>query len=210
MFWQPTAQKTIVTFRLDRTGSMEAIKAETLRGFNSYLDIFEREAGDLVDFTLVQFDSQSIDTLCLRAKLSEVRRLTPESYQPRAYTPLIDACFKAIKVTEDMVAQRRDEPRVIVCFQTDGDENASRDEEARGIGIIGRLCSLCPLCPMTPNCAARATIMMIYAPTRLWRSASWRRGADPAVRWKRRVMTGSPCSRRPAGRMNGGTAHPRR
>src|SRR5580704_113367 len=127
MFRQPTAHKTIVTFLLDRSGSMEAIKAETIGGFSAYLDILEREAGDLVDFTLLQFDSQSIDTLCLGAKLSEVRRLTPESYQPRAYTPLIDACFKAIKVTEDMVARRRDEPRVIVCFQTDGDENASRE-----------------------------------------------------------------------------------
>ena len=124
MFRQPTAHKTIVTFLLDRTGSMDAIKAETIGGFNEYLDILERDAGDLVDFT---FDSQSIDTLCLGAKLSEVPRLTPESYRPRAYTPLIDACIKSIKVTEDMVAQRRDKPRVIVCFQTDGDENASRE-----------------------------------------------------------------------------------
>jgi len=48
---QPTTQTTIVSFLLDRTGSMEAIKAETIGGFNAYLDSLEREAGDLIDFT---------------------------------------------------------------------------------------------------------------------------------------------------------------
>jgi hypothetical protein len=31
-----------------------------------------------------------------------------------------------VKATEEIVAQRRDKPRIIVVFQTDGDENASR------------------------------------------------------------------------------------
>ncbi len=106
---------------------MEAIKAETIGGFNAYLDTLEREAGGLVQFTLLQFDSESIDTLCRGIRLSEVQRLTPETYQPRAYTPLIDACFQTIKATEEMVAQCRDKPRVIIVFQTDGEENASRE-----------------------------------------------------------------------------------
>ena len=124
-----TAQPTIVSFLLDRTGSMETIKAETIGGFNAYLDALEREAGDLVAFTLLQFDSQSIDTLYSGAKLSAVARLTPETYQPRAYTPLIDACVKTIKVTEETIARRRDKSRVIVVFQTDGEENASREHK---------------------------------------------------------------------------------
>jgi len=135
-----TAQPTIVSFLLDRTGSMETIKAETIGGFNAYLDALEREAGDLVAFTLLQFDSQSIDTLYSGAKLSDVERLTPETYQPRAYTPLIDACVETIKVTEETIASRRDKSRVIVVFQTDGEENASRrhtlDELATKIQCI--------------------------------------------------------------------------
>ena len=126
MLEQPTAQPTIVSFLLDRTGSMEAIKDETIGGFNAYLDTLEREAGDLISFTLITFDSQSIDTLYAGARLAEVQRLTPETYQPRAYTPLIDACVKTIKATEETIATRRDKPRVIVVFQTDGEENASR------------------------------------------------------------------------------------
>jgi hypothetical protein len=93
---QRMAQSTIVSFILDRTGSMAAIKDETLGGFNAYLDTLESEVGDLIEFTLLQFDSQSIDTLCVGAKLSDVKRLTPETYQPRAYTPLIDACIKRL------------------------------------------------------------------------------------------------------------------
>jgi hypothetical protein len=126
---QPTPHTTIVSFLLDRTGSMETIKDETIGGFNAYVDALEAEAGDLVVFTLLQFDSQSIDTLYAGAKLSEVQRLTPESYQPRAYTPLIDACFKTIKATEETIARRRDKARVIVVLQTDGQENASREHK---------------------------------------------------------------------------------
>jgi hypothetical protein len=100
-----TAPKTIVSFLLDRTGSMEAIKGETIGGFNAYLDTLEREVGEIVEFTLLQFDSVSIDTLYRAARLSDVARLTAETYEPRAYTPLIDACVRTIKETEDVVAQ---------------------------------------------------------------------------------------------------------
>jgi hypothetical protein len=133
---QPTPQPTIVSFLLDRTGSMDSIKDETIGGFNAYLDALQAEAGDLVVFMLLQFDSQSIDTLYSGARLSDVERLTPETYQPRAYTPLIDACFKTIKATEETIARRRDKARVIVVFQTDGQENASREhniEELRDL-----------------------------------------------------------------------------
>ena len=60
---QPIPHTTIVSFLLDRTGSMDAIKDETIGGFNAYIDALQAEAGDLVVFTLLQFDSQSIDTL---------------------------------------------------------------------------------------------------------------------------------------------------
>ena len=101
-----TAQPTIVSFLLDCTGSMEAIKSETIGGFNAYIDALEREAGDLVTFTLLEFDSHSIDTLCTGAKLSEVARLTPETYQPRAYTPLIDACVSLALATRPVASTR--------------------------------------------------------------------------------------------------------
>src|SRR4029077_14721097 len=97
-------------------------KDKTMGAFKAYLDALQAEAGDLVVFTLLQFDSQSIDTLYSGARLSDVERLPPETYPPRAYTPLIDACFKTIKATEETIASRRDKARVIVVFQTDCQE----------------------------------------------------------------------------------------
>ena len=120
-------QTMLVTFLLDRTGSMDAIKTETIGGFTAYLDTLEREAGDLIEFTLMQFDSVSIDKLHVGVKLADVKRLTAETYQPRAYTPLVDACYETIKVTEELVVLRKDRPRVVIVFQTDGAENASRE-----------------------------------------------------------------------------------
>jgi hypothetical protein len=139
MFKDQGEPNTLVTFLLDRTGSMQAIKADTIGGFNAYLDTLEREAGDLVEFTMLQFDSQSIDTLYAGARLSNVPRLTDETYQPRASTPLIDACVEAIKTTEELVARRKDRSRVVVVFQTDGEENASRRHQlADLVDLINR------------------------------------------------------------------------
>jgi len=62
-------------------------------------------------------------------RLRDVPRLTTETYLPRAYTPLIDACVEAIKTTEELVALAQGSPRVVVVFQTDGEENASRQHQ---------------------------------------------------------------------------------
>ena len=78
------AQTTVVSFLLDRTGSMASIKDETIGGFNAYLDTLERDAGDVVAFTMLQFDSEAINTLYSGATLADVRRLTPKTYQPRS------------------------------------------------------------------------------------------------------------------------------
>jgi hypothetical protein len=85
------------------------------------LRLFGAECGHLAALDLRQLSPRSL--LILVAD----RRLTPETYHPRAYTPLIDACYETIKTTEELVARRRDRPRIVVVFQTDGEENASRE-----------------------------------------------------------------------------------
>lgn len=122
-----TPRKTLVNFLLDRTGSMQRIKGDTIGGFNAYLDALEREAGDLVEFTFLTFDSISTDKICVGAALKNVARLTDGTYVPRANTPLVDAFVKLIKATEEQVAKRTDSPRVIVVAQTDGEENCSHE-----------------------------------------------------------------------------------
>ena len=119
-----TDQRTLVTFLLDETGSMESIKDDTIGGFNSYLGSLKAEAAP-IDFTLIKFDSRRIEKVCVAVPVSQVAELTMESYQPGASTPLIDAAYKTIKAVEKSLTGSN--PKVVVCIQTDGHENASTE-----------------------------------------------------------------------------------
>jgi hypothetical protein len=120
---QPST-RTLVTFLLDRTGSMEAIRDDTIGGFNAYLDGLKGNGAAEIDFTLVQFDSVSIDKICVAVPVAEVAKLTRDTYQPRASTPLIDAAVKTINAVE---ASLLHDPaaKIVICIQTDGQENSS-------------------------------------------------------------------------------------
>jgi hypothetical protein len=121
-----TSTRTLVTFLLDRTGSMEAIRDDTIGGFNAYLDGLKGNGDGSadIDFTLIQFDSVSIDKIHVAVPVGTVAKLTRETYQPRASTPLIDAAVKTINAVEaSLVSQPA--VKVVICIQTDGQENSS-------------------------------------------------------------------------------------
>lgn len=118
--------KTLVTFLLDRTGSMQTIKTDTMGAFNAYIDTL-KASGAPIEFSLVQFDSVSIDKTCLNVPIADAPALTDANYEPRAWTPLIDAAYKTITAIADALTKRDDKPKVVVCIQTDGQENASRE-----------------------------------------------------------------------------------
>ena len=57
------SSKTFVTLILDETGSMEAIRDDTIGGYNTYIDTLKDEAaknGTDFSFSLVKFDSRAI------------------------------------------------------------------------------------------------------------------------------------------------------
>ena len=114
--------KTSITFLLDRTGSMQRILKGTISGFNAYLDVLKEDTGELY-FTLIQFDSVSTDIVYANLPIADVPHLSCETYKPRGWTPLIEAAWRAIKAVEKSVAGTP--AKVIVCIQTDGEENAS-------------------------------------------------------------------------------------
>ena len=47
---------TVVSFLLDETGSMQAIKDDTVGGFNAYVETLKKAGADIV-FSLVSFNS---------------------------------------------------------------------------------------------------------------------------------------------------------
>lgn len=117
-------QPTLVTFLLDETGSMESIKDDTIGGFNAYLGTLKAEKNP-IDFTLVKFDSRRIEKVCIAVPVGQVADLSADNYRPGATTPLIDAAYKTIKAVEASLNGKN--PKIVVCIQTDGQENASTE-----------------------------------------------------------------------------------
>src|SRR6476469_10944750 len=93
-------QTTLVVFLLDRTGSMSIVKAETIESFNDYVgglqEPMDGSNPDDILFTLLQFDSVSLDKVYIAKPVKEVPFLTDETYVPRANTPLIEAATDTI------------------------------------------------------------------------------------------------------------------
>ena len=121
---------THISVILDRTGSMESIRDDTIGGFNAFLGEQKKQKGKAT-LTLVQFDSQDPYEVIHRFKaIKEVPELTRETYVPRACTPLLDALGRGINDLEKSLADlaKKDRPKkVIFAVVTDGQENASRE-----------------------------------------------------------------------------------
>jgi len=128
----PNGRVTAVTVVLDRTGSMEACRDQTISGFNEWLGALKREAnGQEYRLTLVKFDKHSarlgdklaqmdIEVPYRGVPLEQVQPLTRDTYVPRGLTPLYDAIGQSISETEAVKADR-----VLFVIVTDGMENAS-------------------------------------------------------------------------------------
>lgn len=119
------AAKTIVTFLLDKSGSMASIRDDTIGAFNTYVDALKAGSSGSIDFTFLQFDSNSVDRIHVAMLISDIPALTRDGYVPGASTPLIDAAMKTINAVEASLSKRDDKPNVVICIQTDGQENAS-------------------------------------------------------------------------------------
>lgn len=121
----PVPATAFVTFLLDRSGSMASILDDTIGGFNTYLE--RLQAGDTGTlFTLLTFDSTSLDKLAVAVPVRDVEKLSKRTFVPRDGTPLIDAAHKTIEAV-DAAAQRHPGARIVVAILTDGHENASRE-----------------------------------------------------------------------------------
>lgn len=121
---------THIAIILDRTGSMESIRDDTIGGFNAFLREQQAQPGTAT-LTLVQFDSQDPYEVVHRFKpIQEVRELTRATFVPRATTPLLDALGRGINDLEKTIADTKPEgrpSRVVFVVITDGQENASRE-----------------------------------------------------------------------------------
>ncbi len=120
---------THITIVLDRSGSMGTVRMETITGYNHFLQAQRQVPGEC-SLTLVQFDSEGIDTLYNALPLRCVPNLSMETFVPRSMTPLYDALGKAITDTGERLRKMPEAQRpekVIFVIITDGIENASHE-----------------------------------------------------------------------------------
>ena len=123
----PKHNLTDITVLLDRSGSMQSIADDVVGGFSQFVESQRTGAGEAV-LSLVQFDSQSIDSLFTARPVHQVE--LPIRFEPRGSTPLLDALGQTIVSTGARLRTMResDRPgRVIFVAITDGLENASQE-----------------------------------------------------------------------------------
>jgi len=102
-------------FILDRSGSMEICRDDTIGGYNAFVSDQKEFGGTM---TLVQFDHE-YEVTYKQKNIGDVEPLTRETFHPRGSTALLDAIGNTIKTWTASGT-----PTVIIL--TDGEENASR------------------------------------------------------------------------------------
>ena len=135
----PRLDLTDITFVLDRSGSMQSIKAATIEAFNGFLNSQKTGVG-AARMTLVQFDDQ-YELLYQGIRVADAPDLTEQSYVPRNSTALLDAIGRTIVATGERFRQLPERGRpgtVIFVTLTDGHENASQEYTLRKINGMVR------------------------------------------------------------------------
>ena len=117
---------TDIIIVLDRSSSMEAIRKETVTGFNTFVATQKNVTGE-ADLTLVAFAHEYQEIYRAR-RVHQVSDLTPESYRPNGWTALLGAIGLTIERTGERLKATPNNERpskVIFVVITDGEENSS-------------------------------------------------------------------------------------
>lgn len=119
---------TDIVVVIDRSGSMESVKEDTIGGFNTFLEAQKNVEGKAT-FTFVQFDD-IYELIHNGADIQVIQPLNYETYVPRGWTALNDAICRTINTTGVRLASLSEEERpekVIFVIITDGKENKSQE-----------------------------------------------------------------------------------
>lgn len=124
--------RTHVTFVLDSSGSMSDIRADTIGGFNTFLEDQQDEPGKAT-VTLYDFNN-NVERIYRGEPIKEAPKLDEETYVPGGQTALHDAITTAVTETDRRIEKLPADIRpdnVIMVALTDGKENASETPQDR-------------------------------------------------------------------------------
>lgn len=130
---------TDISIVLDRSGSMDSVKLDTIGGFNSFLKAQKGVPGEAT-ITLVQFDD-IYEVVYEGIRLQDAPLLNDQTFVPRGTTALLDAIGRTINATGKRLATLPETERpekVIFVILTDGYENASREFKVEQINDMIR------------------------------------------------------------------------
>ncbi len=116
---------THIYFLLDRSGSMQSIRDDTIGGFNAFIADQRQHPGDC-RVTLAQFDDH-YEVVYTDRPIVDVPEL---DLRPRGSTALLDAIGRLVTDAGARLASLPEDQRpgtVIVGIMTDGYENASKE-----------------------------------------------------------------------------------
>jgi len=125
---------TDITIILDRSGSMESVKSDTIGGFNTFLKD-QQEIDKPASLSLVQFDNH-YESVYLNKPIKEAEKLTETTFQPRGSTALYYAIGRTINSIGQRLSDLSENERpgnVLVVIMTDGHENSSHEFTAQKI-----------------------------------------------------------------------------
>ncbi len=131
------ANYTDITIVLDRSGSMQNIKDDTIGGFNAFLQEQQAVPGQAT-LTLVQFDHE-YEVIYQAVTLAEVKPLDGRSFIPRGNTALLDAMGRTINSLGERLAAMAESERpekVIFVVLTDGQENSSQEFNVKQVKYL--------------------------------------------------------------------------
>lgn len=117
----------IVHVVLDRSGSMELVRDDTIGGFNAYVDQLRASTPDAT-LSLTQFGGSDTRLVIDNAPIAEVAKLTHSTYVPRGGTPLYDAIGHVIAALDEKVGDAK-----AIVILTDGYENMSKEHSKESI-----------------------------------------------------------------------------
>lgn len=119
---------TEIVFILDKSGSMSGLEADTIGGYNSFLEKQKKVEGEAFVSTVLFSDRNEV--VHDRVPIEKIEPMNEQQYSVGECTALLDAIGGAVHHIGNVHKYARDEDKpehTIFVITTDGQENSSRE-----------------------------------------------------------------------------------